>query len=105
MIRFPTGNEAAVARSTTSHPYKVYRVRGSKKQRRLTINMRITACAAIVVTGRVAVLLALWAASLLHRLQAGRPATLAGVVPRVEWANPHMYSCVLVRNNEGKPVR
>jgi hypothetical protein len=69
------------------------------------MKMRITACAAIVVTGRVAVLPALWAHHSFAALcQAGIPVTLAGVVTRAEWANPHMYSYMLVRNNEGKLV-
>lgn len=57
------------------------------------------------MTGRVAVLLAPWAHHSFTASKPGRPVTLTGVVPRVEWANPHMYSCVLVRNNEGKLVR
>jgi hypothetical protein len=36
--------------------------------------------------------------------QAGRAVTLAGVVNRVEWVNPHMYFNMLVRNNKGKLV-
>ena len=67
--------------------------------------MRITACATIVVTGRVAVLPALWVDhSFAALFRAGRPVTLAGVVTSVEWANPHMYFYMLVRNNEGKLV-
>lgn len=53
----------------------------------------------------VAVLPALWAHhSFAGSFQAGRPVTLAGVVTRVEWANPHMYFGMWVRNNEGKLV-
>jgi Family of unknown function (DUF6152) len=53
----------------------------------------------------VAVLPAVWAHhSFTASFPAGRPVTLAGVVTRVEWANPHMYFYMLVRNNEGKLV-
>ena len=69
------------------------------------MNKRIRARAAIVVTGMLAVLPALRAHhSFSASFQGDRPVTLAGVVTKIEWANPHMYFYMLVRNDEGKVV-
>jgi hypothetical protein len=69
------------------------------------MNTRMTVRAAIVVTGLVAVLPALWAHhSFSASFKGVKPVTLVGVVTKVEWANPHMYFYMLVGNSEGKLV-